>query len=81
MQLTDAVEHGYWHARLTSFYHSPLVSGLLWARMLPDLVFTAGVIVLIIIVVGAFFNLKPAENEQHEKESKIVLDELAAENK
>ena len=25
IQLKDALEHGYWHSRLTSFYEQPLV--------------------------------------------------------
>ena len=46
-----------------SFYHKPLVAGLLWARMVPDLIFTAGVIVLLVIVFRAMFHLKKADNK------------------
>ncbi|MGO3380641.1 MAG: hypothetical protein ACTIMD_02095, partial [Loigolactobacillus coryniformis] len=35
---------------------------ILWARIVPDLVFTAGVIILIVIVVKVLRNLKPADN-------------------
>lgn len=64
LQLKDALENGYWHARLLSFYHSSLAAELLWARIVPDLVFTAGVILLIIIVVKVLRHLKPANNEK-----------------
>lgn len=63
IQLADALRYGYWHARLLSFYHKPLVAGLLWARMVPDLIFTAGVIVLLVIVFRAMFHLKKADNK------------------
>lgn len=46
-----------------SFYHKPLIAGLLWARMVPDLIFTAGVIVLLVIVFRAMFHLKKADNK------------------
>lgn len=62
LQLKDALEHGYWHARLLSFYQSSPVFEILWARIVPDLVFTAGVIILIVIVVKVLRNLKPADN-------------------
>lgn len=64
IQLKDALTNGYWHARLTSFYHQPLVSGLMWGRMPWDLIFTAGVVILLVVVVYAFFHLKPAENKK-----------------
>ncbi|MHC5268870.1 nitric-oxide reductase large subunit [Enterococcus sp. LJL98] len=63
LQLKDAVEFGYWHARQTSFYQQPLVALLLWLRIIPDLIFTAGVVILLVIVVRGFFQLKPADNE------------------
>jgi len=63
-QLADALKNGYWHARLTSFYRTPLISTILWARIVPDLIFTAGVIIFIYIVFKAFRNLKKADNEE-----------------
>ncbi|CAM4380120.1 nitric-oxide reductase large subunit [Weissella hellenica] len=76
IQLIDALKHGYWHARLLSFYHQPVVAGLLWARLVPDLIFTAGVVVLLVIVVRAFFNLKKDDNRAATK----ALEKLAAED-
>ncbi|WP_283680299.1 cbb3-type cytochrome c oxidase subunit I [Lentilactobacillus sp. Marseille-Q4993] len=67
IQLIDALKNGYWHARQTSFYHEPLVSKFLWARMAPDLIFTAGVLILLYIVVKGFFNLKKDDNAAAEK--------------
>ncbi|WP_461214567.1 nitric-oxide reductase large subunit [Lacticaseibacillus sp. GG6-2] len=67
LQLKDALEHGYWHARLLSFYHDPLVAKLLWARMAPDLVFTTGVVILLVLVFRMMFHLKPAEDDKMAK--------------
>ena len=64
VQLKDALENGYWHARLTSFYHNSPVKEILWARIVPDLIFTAGVVILIVIVLKAFMNLKKSNNQQ-----------------
>lgn len=63
LQLKDALDNGYWHARQTSFYKTSPVYELLWARMLPDLIFTAGVILLLVIVIKVMRNLKPAEHK------------------
>ncbi|GAX06343.1 nitric oxide reductase [Secundilactobacillus pentosiphilus] len=68
IQLKDALTNGYWHARLTSFYHQPLVSALMWGRMPWDLIFTAGVVILLVVITRAFFNLKPAENKKMAKD-------------
>lgn len=64
VQLKDALENGYWHASLTSFYHNSPVKEILWARIVPDLIFTAGVVILIVIVLKAFMNLKKSNNQQ-----------------
>ncbi|ORM97959.1 nitric-oxide reductase large subunit [Lentilactobacillus parabuchneri] len=76
IQLMDALKNGYWHARLLSFYHQPDVAALLWARMAPDLIFTAGVVVLLVIVVKAFFNLKKDDN----KGAQQALEKLAVQD-
>jgi nitric oxide reductase subunit B len=63
LQLKDALTNGYWHARLLSFYHGSTVSTLLWLRIIPDLIFTAGVVVLLVVVYKIVRNLKPAQNK------------------
>ncbi len=60
LQLADALKHGYWHARLLSFYRTSPVVELLWARIVPDTVFIIGAVIMLIVVVKIFFNLKPA---------------------
>ncbi|GAF41052.1 nitric-oxide reductase [Agrilactobacillus composti DSM 18527 = JCM 14202] len=63
LQLKDALTNGYWHARLLSFYHGSTVATLLWLRIIPDLIFTAGVVVLLVVVYKIVRNLKPAQNK------------------
>ncbi|NJH66994.1 nitric-oxide reductase large subunit [Staphylococcus agnetis] len=62
IQLKDALEHGYWHARLPEFYRQDTVFWLMWGRMPWDLIFTAGVIILFVITVRAFMYVKKVNN-------------------
>ncbi|MCO4345056.1 cbb3-type cytochrome c oxidase subunit I [Staphylococcus agnetis] len=62
IQLKDALEHGYWHARLPEFYQQDIVFWLMWGRMPWDLIFTAGVIILFVITVRAFMYVKKVNN-------------------
>ncbi|ALN77271.1 nitric-oxide reductase large subunit [Staphylococcus agnetis] len=62
IQLKDALEHGYWHARLPEFYQQDTVFWLMWGRMPWDLIFTAGVIILFVITVRAFMYVKKVNN-------------------
>ncbi|HDG1327818.1 TPA: cbb3-type cytochrome c oxidase subunit I [Staphylococcus aureus] len=50
IQLKDGLEDGYWHSRLTSFYEQPLVKAIMWGRMPWDIIFTVGVIILVVIL-------------------------------
>ncbi|HEI5758486.1 TPA: cbb3-type cytochrome c oxidase subunit I, partial [Staphylococcus aureus] len=59
IQLKDALEHGYWHSRLTSFYEQPLVKAIMWGRMPWDIIFTVGVIILVVIFIRGYRHLKP----------------------
>ncbi|ATO46314.1 hypothetical protein C5L30_001465 [Companilactobacillus farciminis] len=63
LQLKDALENGYWHARQISFYRQPLENGLTIARSVPDIIFTAGVVILLVIFFRAMFHLKKASKE------------------
>ncbi|WP_125567434.1 nitric-oxide reductase large subunit [Companilactobacillus insicii] len=63
LQLKDALEHGYWHARLASFYQDPVIMGLTIARSIPDIIFTAGVVILLVVFFRGMFHLKPASKE------------------
>ncbi|HDF6399073.1 TPA: cbb3-type cytochrome c oxidase subunit I [Staphylococcus aureus] len=59
IQLKDGLEDGYWHSRLTSFYEQPLVKAIMWGRMPWDIIFTVGVIILVVIFVRGYRHLKP----------------------
>ncbi|HDH7092875.1 TPA: cbb3-type cytochrome c oxidase subunit I [Staphylococcus aureus] len=59
IQLKDGLEDGYWHSRLTSFYEQPLVKAIMWDRMPWDIIFTVGVIILVVIFIRGYRHLKP----------------------
>lgn len=59
IQLKDELEDGYWHSRLTSFYEQPLVKAIMWGRMPWDIIFTVGVIILVVIFIRGYRHLKP----------------------
>lgn len=59
IQLKDGLEDGYWHSRLTSFYEQPLVKAIMWGRMPWDIIFTVGVIILVVIFIRGYRHLKP----------------------
>ncbi len=58
IQLKDALNYGYWHSRLATFYENPLVAGLIWGRMPWDIIFTIGVLILVSIFVRGFKYIK-----------------------
>lgn len=59
IQLKDGLEDGYWHSRLTLFYEQPLVKAIMWGRMPWDIIFTVGVIILVVIFIRGYRHLKP----------------------
>jgi len=63
LQLKDALQFGYWHARQASFYKEPIIQGLTIARSVPDIIFTAGVVIILVIFFRAMFHLKKASKE------------------
>jgi nitric oxide reductase subunit B len=49
LQMVDALNNGYWHARSQSFLSGPVIKFIEWIRIVPDLTFTiAGVIPMLI---------------------------------
>jgi nitric oxide reductase subunit B len=46
LQLTDALEHGYWHARSELFMGQPIIDVLVWMRVPGDTVFSIGALLL-----------------------------------
>ena len=59
LQLQAAVESGFWFARTREFYQTSLVRGLLWFRILPDLLFIFGALRLTRFLVRALGHLRP----------------------
>ncbi len=51
MQTWASVEHGYWYARSAEFLQTDVIAGIRWSRVLGDTLFTAGVLVLAVIIV------------------------------
>ncbi|HOS42831.1 MAG TPA: cbb3-type cytochrome c oxidase subunit I [Armatimonadota bacterium] len=61
VQMQHSYQHGFWAARSLEFYRQPLVTGILWFRMLPDTVFIVlGVLPLAAAVIWAYGHLRKA---------------------
>ena len=50
LQLTAALEHGYWYARSSEFMGTPLMDALRWMRVFGDTLFAAGAIAFVVAV-------------------------------
>ncbi|KAF0117923.1 MAG: nitric oxide reductase subunit B [Hyphomonadaceae bacterium] len=50
LQVTAALENGYWYARSAEFMGKPIFDLLVWMRMPGDLIFAAGSIILAVFV-------------------------------
>lgn len=55
LQTWASVKYGYWYARSAEFLYSPIVQPIKWARIFGDTIFAAGVLALVVFVVGLFF--------------------------
>jgi nitric oxide reductase subunit B len=60
LQAYASIEHGYWYARTAEFMHSPIMEGLVWARVPGDIVFSIGVFAFVWFVFRAFVPKKLA---------------------
>jgi nitric oxide reductase subunit B len=60
LQARASYIYGLWYARSPAFYEEPWVKFIGQWRLIPDLIIIAGVIALVVFVVRAVFNLKPA---------------------
>lgn len=58
IQTYVSIEQGYWYARNAEFMHSPLMEGLVWARVPGDIVFAVGVVAFVWFVYRAFMPKK-----------------------
>jgi nitric oxide reductase subunit B len=52
-QFAIAIEHGLWYARSPAVTGSAFIHAVTWARVVPDLVFDAGAVALLVFVVRA----------------------------
>ncbi|MGI5863690.1 MAG: nitric-oxide reductase large subunit [Myxococcales bacterium] len=55
LQMYDAVEIGYWHAREARFFSNPTITALEWARLPGDLLFIIGGIVPLVYLAVRIF--------------------------
>jgi nitric oxide reductase subunit B len=46
LQLSAAIEHGYWYARSAEFMQRPIIQTLVWMRVPGDVIFSAGAVAL-----------------------------------
>jgi nitric oxide reductase subunit B len=63
LQTRAAYIRGLWYARSPAFYEEPWVKSIGEWRIIPDLIIIAGATALLIFVLRALFNLKPAAVE------------------
>jgi nitric oxide reductase subunit B len=74
LQLLDATQNGYWHARSTAFSNQPLIVALEWARMPTDLVFIfLGVAPLVIMTLLAYRHSQLPDNTRTMHRAPSVL--------
>lgn len=66
MQARAAYIHGLWYARSPAFYEEPWVKFIGAWRLIPDLIIILGALLLVIFVVRACLNLKPATLREDE---------------
>ena len=50
VQALVSFDRGYWHARTPEFMHSPLMETLVWLRVPGDIMFTLGVLLLLLFL-------------------------------
>jgi len=55
-QVYNSYTYGYWYARSAEFIHSPLMEGLVWARVPGDIVFGAGVFGLVAFFITLYMD-------------------------
>jgi len=54
-QLFFAVKHGLWYARSPEITSGPVIRALSWARLVPDVIFAGGAIVLFVFLLRAIW--------------------------
>lgn len=67
LQLKEAFNHGYATSRAAQFLQQDIVQTLLYFRAIPDTIFLIGVVILLVFVIKAFFNLRPVTHQEAEQ--------------
>lgn len=58
IQLKESFINGYWASRTSDFLQQDVIQNLMTIRSIPDSIFIIGVVLLVIFIVKAMFNLK-----------------------
>ena len=54
-QLWYAIKYGLWYARSPEITSGPVIRALSWARLVPDVIFAAGAILLLLFLTRAVY--------------------------
>lgn len=73
IQLSSAVDNGFWFARSREFYEGATVNAFLWFRIVPDTIFLYGVLRLLQFVLGGIFSIRSKEVETQELSEEMRL--------
>ncbi len=63
LQLTAAIDKGYWYARSAEFMQQPVVDLLVWLRVPGDIVFSAGAVALAWFVASLWLRPRSDDSE------------------
>jgi len=66
IQLKEAYDNGYWASRTSEFLQQDTVQSLLLWRAVPDTIFIIGVIIIVVFVIKAMFNLRKPDYKSGE---------------
>lgn len=64
LQVSSAIQNGYWYARSAEFVHSPIVETLVWLRVPGDIVFSVGALCIAWFVASLWIAPKRASANQ-----------------
>ncbi|MCO4781418.1 MAG: cbb3-type cytochrome c oxidase subunit I [Candidatus Cloacimonetes bacterium] len=73
LQLSSAVDNGFWFARSREFYEGATVNAFLWFRIVPDTIFLYGVLRLLQFVLGGMLSIRGNEEETQELSEEMRL--------
>ena len=64
IQLSAAIEHGYWYARSAELMQKPLIQTLVWMRVPGDMIFSVGALSLAWFVLRLWVAPKRADSKK-----------------